>query len=191
MAWTVHEVTVRTTSKTSRTPFATQLPEAIIHGDHLDGLPECLNNATGPVPGPPTGRDTIRAVVISIDGRRLGTRELRLRLLRERRDFARIIASLPRLRHLIVVLRIEREAERPATRTLDRATHRTHVELEMRRSRDICVTGIVMTDTAAEKVLVQRVDERIHDTPVEGSYVVHAQRILTCPISAAAAEDLL
>lgn len=134
---------------------------------------------------------TIRAAVIGIDGRNLRARGLRQRLKRERLEFTRAIDRFPRARHMIILLQVEREAERAATGALDRAAHLAHVEFEMRRSRDICVTGIVITDEADTANITQRLNERIRSTPIEGSYVVSARRIFEHSISSTAAEDLL
>lgn len=188
----MHEVNSSPGSGARGVGYSPQLPKAVFQGDPLELLLNAGNVASGPAAGrAELALETITATVISIDGRKLRARELRQRLKNERREFARAVASLPRARHLIVLLQIERETERAFTRALDRAAHRAHSELEMRLSRDICVTGIVITNDANTRTLMQRLDERIRSTPIEGSHVVSARRILMHSISSTAAEDLL
>lgn len=171
--------------------FPPQLPRAVLQGDRLDLLLTAGSVASSLAAGPDLALSTITAAVIGIDGRNLRARELRQRLKRERHEFARAIARLPRARHIIILLQIAQEAERAAIRALDHAAHLAHVEFEMRRSRDICVTGIVIPEHAETRNLMQRLNERIRSTPIEGSHVVSARRILMHSISSTAAEDLL
>lgn len=188
-------ISVETTTAPSTT-FSPRLPGALVSGDRLDPLfGTATDTGTGgagePVDGSGLVPGVIRGTVVGIDARHLSTHELRRRLLRERRDFARGVARFPHVRHLIIVLRVERKSESAVSRTLDRAAHSAHVELEMRRGRDVCVTGIVMSGPVPFEVILQRLNQRIRDTPIEGSYVVAACRILTQTVAAAAAEDRL
>ncbi|MEV4666176.1 hypothetical protein [Microbacterium sp. LWO12-1.2] len=166
-----------------------QLPRAVLRGDPLDHLLGA--GAERPASAPEPASSMIRAAVIGIDGRHLRTRELRQRLRAERHDFAHAVARLPGVRHMIIVLRVERDAERVATRVLDRMAHLAHIELEMRRSRDICVTGVVIADDGNAGTLIEHLNERIRHTPIEGSYVVSARQLVERDISATAAEELL
>lgn len=187
----MHEVNRGSGMGVQGATFSPQLPRIVLHGDRLDPLLDAEGVALDPVHGPELDSSTIRAAVIGIDGRHLPTRQLRKRLSRERLEFARTIARFPRVRHMIIVLQIEREAERAATRILVRAAHLAHVEFEMRWSSDICVTGIVITDDTDAKVIIRRLNERTRGTPIEGSHVISARRIFAHSISATAAEDLL
>lgn len=173
---------------TSRPPLA----RAVLQGDRLAALLGADGGAAvPPARGSERAPSAIRAAVIGIDGLHLRARELRRRLDSERREFARAIGRFPRMRHVIIVLRVERDAERAATRSLDRAAHLAHLELEMRPGRDICITGIVITDDADAWILIERLNERIRDAPIEGSYVISGRRIRETAISAAAAAEFV
>lgn len=185
----MHEVRGDSAPGAAHPTISPQLPRTLLRGDGLDALLGVVTQSPDDLPAPTPS--TVRAVVVGVDGRHLRARELRQRLSGERRDFARAVHRYPGLRHLIIVLRVERDGEPAATRVLDRTAHRAHVELEMRRSRDICVTGVVIAVDLDAGIFIDRLNDRIRHTPIEGSYVVSARQIIELGISATAAEHLL